>query len=123
MRPAARRDILAQVAHYLDELAYEAAERFPLALREAVLQIEQQPGIGSPRKFKNPSLAGLRSWPVPGFEESRIVRSAWPAGSGQAVRPSGEVGRLRNKTKASTRITEIRRPGALAARRRTTLRP
>lgn len=37
-----------------------------------MLQIEQQPGIGSPRKFKNPSLAGLRSWPVPGFEEIRI---------------------------------------------------
>lgn len=28
MRPAARRDILAQVAYYLDELAYEAAGRF-----------------------------------------------------------------------------------------------
>ncbi len=84
MRPAARRDILAQVAYYLDELAYEAAERFPLAVREAVLQIEQQPGVGSPRMCSNPSLAGLRSWPVPGFDEIRIYY----------VRPNTEVIRI-----------------------------
>jgi len=30
------------------------------------------PDIGSRREFKNPLLAGLRSWPVPGFTAIRI---------------------------------------------------
>ena len=30
------------------------------------------PEIGSPRTASDPSLAGLRLWPVPGFEKFRI---------------------------------------------------
>lgn len=72
LRPAARRDILLQVGYYIDELAYEAAERFPAAVEIAVQQIGEQPGIGSPRFFESPKLRGLRCWPVPGFEDIRI---------------------------------------------------
>ena len=72
LRPAARRDIILQVAHYIDELAYHAAAGFPSAVEVAVQQIREQPGIGSPRSFDNPKLKGLRAWPVPGFEDIRI---------------------------------------------------
>lgn len=72
LRPAARRDIILQVGYYIDELAYEAAERFPAAVESAVQRIASQPGIGSPRLFGNSRLQGLRSWPVPGFEDIRI---------------------------------------------------
>ena len=71
-RPAARRDIILQTGYYFDELAYEAAERFPTAVEIAIRQIGEQPGIGSLRFFDSPKLHGLRCWPVPGFEDIRI---------------------------------------------------
>ena len=64
--PAARRDILLQVDYLLEEYAYDAAERFPLAVEEAIEFIIQQPDAGTS------SLAGLRSWPVPGFPKIRL---------------------------------------------------
>jgi toxin ParE1/3/4 len=60
------------VGFYIDELAYEAAERFPSAVEQALRQIQKKPSIGSPRVFRNQALCGLRSWPVPGFENIRI---------------------------------------------------
>jgi toxin ParE1/3/4 len=30
------------------------------------------PGTGTPKPLKNPALAGLRVWPVEGFEDMRI---------------------------------------------------
>ena len=35
VRPAARRDIILQVGYYLEQRAYDAAERFPPAVQEA----------------------------------------------------------------------------------------
>ena len=61
-----------QVAYFLDELAFDAAARFPDAVEQAFRQIRKNPGMGSPRKLKNPRLAGLRSWPVPRFEDLRV---------------------------------------------------
>ncbi|MBL0158949.1 MAG: type II toxin-antitoxin system RelE/ParE family toxin [Bryobacterales bacterium] len=72
VRPAAHADILNQIKHYVDELADTAAERFAAAVQEAIEQIQKQPGIGSPRIIDNPRLFGLRSWPVPGFEDIRL---------------------------------------------------
>ena len=72
VRPAARRDIMLQVGYYLEQRAYDAAERFTPAVQEALARIQDQPGIGAPCNFDHPELADLRSWPVPGFEESRV---------------------------------------------------
>src|SRR5438445_4710003 len=72
LRPAARRDIILQVGYYIDQLSYETAERFPLAMEQALHEIREQPGAGSPRSFNNPKLNGLRSWRVPGFEDIHI---------------------------------------------------
>jgi len=41
-------------------------------VEEAVSVLRRTPDIGSPRKFKNPQLAGLRNWPIPGFAAIRI---------------------------------------------------
>jgi plasmid stabilization system protein ParE len=72
VRPAARRDIILQVGYYLEQRAYDAAERFPPAVQEAFARIQEQPGIGAPCNFDHPDLADLRSWPIPGFEEIRV---------------------------------------------------
>jgi len=71
-RPAARRDVILQVGYYIDRNAEHAAERFPLAVEEAVHQITRQPDMGPLQHFKGSRWTGLRSWPVPGFEELRI---------------------------------------------------
>lgn len=43
VRPAARRDIILQVGYYLEQRAYDAAERFPPAVQEAFARIQEQP--------------------------------------------------------------------------------
>ncbi len=35
-------------------------------------RVRKHPGIGGPRTIANPRLEGLRSWPIPGFEDVRI---------------------------------------------------
>ena len=64
--PASRRDILLHVEYPLEEYAYDAAERFPLAVGDAIEFLIQQPEAGTS------SLAALRSWPVPGFPKIRL---------------------------------------------------
>jgi plasmid stabilization system protein ParE len=68
VRPAARRDIILQVGYYLEQRAYDAAERFPPAVQEAFARIQEQPGIGTPCSFNH--LSWLTSAPGP-FRASR----------------------------------------------------
>ena len=72
VRPAARRDVLLQFEHYLNQNAPDVAARFLEAVETAVAQLLEMPGMGAPKALKNSSLAGLRSWPVSGFEEIRV---------------------------------------------------
>ncbi|MFN0165867.1 MAG: type II toxin-antitoxin system RelE/ParE family toxin [Bryobacteraceae bacterium] len=72
IRPEARRDVLRQVGYLLEELAYDAAERFPGAVKEALKFIVNHPKAGSPRPLAKRGMKGLRSWPIPGFEEVRV---------------------------------------------------
>lgn len=64
--PVAIRDISAIVGYLLDEFAYEAAERFPDAVLDAVSFVEMNPLAGAP------SLHQHRSWAVTGFSQIRI---------------------------------------------------
>jgi plasmid stabilization system protein ParE len=60
-----------QFRYYLVELdAPEVAVRFLDSVEDAFRVIIRNPGIGSQRPF--PNLPGLRSWPVPGFEDIRV---------------------------------------------------
>lgn len=71
VRSAARRDIQRQFSYYLVERdAPEVALRFLDAAEEALKTIGRDPAIGAPRSVAN--LPGLRSWPVPGFENIRV---------------------------------------------------
>jgi toxin ParE1/3/4 len=73
VRPAARDDILRQFRYYLlDREAPETAARFLAAVEASVEQLLTNPEIGSPRQLRNPNLAGLRAWPVLGFETIRV---------------------------------------------------
>ena len=73
IRPQARDDIIRQFRwHLLEQEAPETAFRFLDAVEESVGQLLGMPEMGSPRVLKNPALAGLRVWPVKGFEDIRI---------------------------------------------------
>ncbi len=72
-RIAAREDVLRQFRYYLIEKDIpDIARRFLDAVESAVDMLSRTPGIGSPKQLANPLLAGLRSWPVPGFPSVRI---------------------------------------------------
>ena len=72
IRMLAREDILRQYEWYLTQAGDEIAQRFLDAVEAAVNLLRRSPDIGSPRAFRNPRLAGLRSWPIPGFAAVRI---------------------------------------------------
>ena len=72
IRPNAKDDILGQFRYYLLEDSLEAATRFLDAVDESVETVCVMPEMGAPKQFRNPVLAGLRSWPVKGFEDIRI---------------------------------------------------
>jgi len=68
VRSSARDDIQRQFRYFLvTQDAPEAALRFLDSVEAA---IAAGPDIGSPRSL--PNLPGLRSWPIPNFEDIRI---------------------------------------------------
>jgi toxin ParE1/3/4 len=82
IRTAARKDILRQYGWYLDEAGPRVADRFLDAVEAAFETLQGMPDVGSPRQFQNPLLAGLRSWPIPGFPAIR----AYYIHSGHSIR-------------------------------------
>jgi toxin ParE1/3/4 len=73
VRPAAREDILRQYEYYLIEKdAEHAAERFLDEVQAAIGSVLKHPEAGAPKRFENPLLRGLRSWPVKGFPAMRV---------------------------------------------------
>lgn len=73
IQTAARRDIIRRFRRYLvDENVPEVALRFLDAVEESVNQVLAMPEAGTPKLLENPTLAGLRSWRVAGFEDVRI---------------------------------------------------
>jgi len=68
--PAARDDILSVVEYLLEQYAYDAAERFPVAVEAAAVFISVNPHAGAA------SLHGLRSWAVREFPKIRLYYSS-----------------------------------------------
>jgi toxin ParE1/3/4 len=58
--------------YLVEQGAPEVAFRFLDAVEAPVGQLLRMPGIGSPNELKNPSLKGLRAWPVKDFDEILI---------------------------------------------------
>jgi len=67
VRPQARLDRLAEVRYYRQEAGSAIAERLVRASAQALDQIEQQPGMGSPTLGKSLDMEGLRTWRIKGF--------------------------------------------------------
>jgi plasmid stabilization system protein ParE len=73
IRTAAREDILRQFRYYVVEKQIpQVAQRFLDEVEAAVDTLCRAPGIGTPKRLYNLRLAGLKSWPVPGFPSVRI---------------------------------------------------
>lgn len=67
----ALRDLDEQVV-YIGERNFDAAERFEKAVYNDLLTLAEWPGSGAKREYASPTLAGMRSWPVTGFENHLI---------------------------------------------------
>jgi toxin ParE1/3/4 len=67
LRPKAKDDRRNEVRYYRLNGGTSVAENLVIETRWALKQIEQAPGIGSPRLGQLAEISGLRSWRVTGF--------------------------------------------------------
>jgi toxin ParE1/3/4 len=67
-RPRATRD-LDETASFIAQDSPDAAFRFLEAAERAFGQLAGTPGLGGVWETDDPRLAGLRVWPIPGFEK------------------------------------------------------
>jgi toxin ParE1/3/4 len=72
IQEAAEHYILHQVAWYAEKGLPAIALRFSAAAAESIKAVMAMPLSGAPKATLNPRLAGLRTWPVKGFDEFRI---------------------------------------------------
>ena len=69
---SAEDDVLHQIEWFEEQAGSNVARRFRAAVREAIQALAAMPGAGAPKPIANPRLAGLRTWPVRGFDEFRV---------------------------------------------------
>lgn len=67
LRPKAKDDRKNEVRYYRAKAGTTIAENLVSASQLALHQIEQEPGIGSPRLGQMAEIPGLRSWGIAGF--------------------------------------------------------
>ncbi|TCR92160.1 type II toxin-antitoxin system RelE/ParE family toxin [Rhizobium sp. BK376] len=72
IQPAARSDILKQIAYYADLSRDDVAERFLANTRQSFERIADAPHSGAPKHFADVALDGLRSRAIIGFEAMRV---------------------------------------------------
>lgn len=65
-------DDLQEIGLHIAREQPDAALRFLTAVEEALSALSQWPRSGTPRKASDPTLAGLRSMPVPGFTQYTV---------------------------------------------------
>ena len=69
---SAQEDIVSQFEWYAEQGLADIARRFRVATFDAIDALIAMPGAGTPRPSGNPRLAGLRSWPIKGFDELNV---------------------------------------------------
>lgn len=67
LRPLARKDRRDEVRYYRNEAGARTAAKLVQALKEALLTLQQQPGIGSPLLGQELGITAMRTWRVDGF--------------------------------------------------------
>ena len=70
--PSARADILRQIAYFIEIGQEHLADRFLAATKVAIEHVSHTPHAGAPRPLRNRRLAGLRTWPVDGFDDMKL---------------------------------------------------
>lgn len=71
--PQAERDIETQADYYLLEVGSpDSAERFVSAIEKTLHLLVKNPELGPARRFQRNDLAGLRSFPVRGFDNHLV---------------------------------------------------
>jgi len=69
----AEADLTRQYRWYYKKAGLAVAERFLAAFDASVARLAGQPGLGRLRKFREPELAGIRSFPVGGRFAIHII--------------------------------------------------
>jgi len=72
IQSSAEDDILRQFEWYAEKGLIDIGRRFRTTVREAVDALVAMPFAGSPKYIANPLLAGLRTWPVKGFDDFKV---------------------------------------------------
>ena len=72
-------DELWAIWEYIAQDNPDAATRVIEAAYETFKTLAATPGLGRLRKFRNPRLKGIRSWPVSGFETYLIFYRVTPS--------------------------------------------
>ena len=72
IQASAEEDILRQFEWYVEQGVPDVAMRFRAAVRESIDRLLAMPESGAPKRLPNRRLAGLRTWPVRGFDEFRV---------------------------------------------------
>lgn len=74
-RPTHRRpaDFVIHYAYLLEHAGLDTAKRFRQAVEQTYTGLAKMPGMGSPAKLRKGKHAGVRIWPVRGFENYLIA--------------------------------------------------
>ena len=78
IQQAAETDVARQVGRYAEQGLPHIARRFHVAVQTAIEALTATPEAGPPRPTTNPTLSGLRAWPVKGFDGFWIYYLANP---------------------------------------------
>jgi toxin ParE1/3/4 len=69
-RARANRDLVEHYVYLAEAAGMETAERFLSSAEKSFGDLAQHPGMGARLALRSPKLAGLRKWPVSGFDNN-----------------------------------------------------
>ena len=67
-RARANRDLVEHYVYLAEAAGIETAERFLSSAEKSFGELARHPGMGAALALRSPKLAGLRKWPVSGFD-------------------------------------------------------
>lgn len=70
--PSADADIVRQCGLYVEQGVPDVVRRFRQSVQSSVEATLLRPQAGAAKQVRNPALAGLRAWPVKGFDEMLV---------------------------------------------------
>ena len=69
---AAGEDRMSIALYISSRTSLEMGKKFLTNVEAAYLRLSEMPRIGAPRQYRDPTVAGLRMWPVPRFPNHLI---------------------------------------------------